>query len=250
MQGKEMHMEQKGYLDFHTHILPETDDGAKNMEVTKTMLRMSYQQGVRTMLATPHSYPGGPPQDNERIRELCRKVNEEAQCIDSEFHILPGNEIFYRDTILSELEAGRILTLADSRYLLIEFSPGERYHRINDAIRQLIHEEYYPVIAHVEKVGCLMEEPKIIKELVEMGGYMQANCEDFLGGFFNRPSKVLRTLMEQNLIHFLGSDCHNESIRPPIMEDCIMQLRKKISYQNLNKVIYENPTKFLQKKYL
>ena len=245
-----MLMEKKGYLDFHTHILPGTDDGAKDMEVTKRMLQLAHQQGVRTMLATPHSYPGRTPQDNERVRALCEKVNQEAQKIDSEFHVFTGNEILYRESILSELEDGHILTLADSRYLLIEFLPGEHIRRINEGIRQLIHEEYYPVIAHVEKVGCLMENPDYIKELVDMGCYMQANCEDFLGGIFNRQSKNLRGLMEQGLIHFLGSDCHDESVRPPLMEDCIRQLEKKITKQKLYKVIYENPNKFLQKQYL
>ena len=243
-------MEKKGYLDFHTHILPGIDDGATDMEVTKRMLRMAYEQGVRTILATPHSYPGDKPQDTERVRALCDKVNEEAQNIDSEFHVLTGNEILYRESIVAELEQERILTLADSQYLLVEFLPGERYRRISEGVRQLIQEEYYPVIAHVEKVGCLMENPKRIRELVDMGCYMQANCEDLLGGLFNCKAKQLRGLVEDNLIHFLGSDCHNLYDRPPIMEDCIKQLYKKINEQNLHKVIYENPSKFLQKKYL
>ncbi len=243
-------MQKKEYLDFHTHILPGVDDGSPDMEVTKRMLRMSYEQGVRTILTTPHSYPGRKPQDNEFVRELCSKVNEEANNIDKEFRVLTGNEILYRESLLSELASGHILTLADSRYLLVEFLPGEHFRRINEGLRQLIQEGYYPVIAHVEKVGCLIENPERVKELVEMGCYMQANCEDFLGGIFNHQSKTLRGLMEENLIHFLGSDCHDEINRPPMMEDCISKLYKKVTKRNLEKVIYDNPARFLQKKYL
>ena len=51
-------MKQLGYLDIHSHILPGIDDGSKDWEMTKQMLKMAYEQGVRQMIATPHNYPG------------------------------------------------------------------------------------------------------------------------------------------------------------------------------------------------
>lgn len=40
--------------DIHTHVLPELDDGSKSISASVRMLRKSYQQGVRNVIATPH----------------------------------------------------------------------------------------------------------------------------------------------------------------------------------------------------
>ncbi len=45
-------------IDFHTHILCGLDDGAKTIEESIEMCRMSYQDGIRTIVATPHILPG------------------------------------------------------------------------------------------------------------------------------------------------------------------------------------------------
>ena len=43
--------------DMHCHILPGLDDGAKSREMMEQMLRMSYDSGVRAMIATSHYNP-------------------------------------------------------------------------------------------------------------------------------------------------------------------------------------------------
>ena len=41
-------------IDLHSHILPELDDGARNLQDAITMARMAVQSGVTAMVATPH----------------------------------------------------------------------------------------------------------------------------------------------------------------------------------------------------
>ena len=43
-------------IDFHTHILPEMDDGSESVEESIQMLELSAGQGVKWMVATPHFY--------------------------------------------------------------------------------------------------------------------------------------------------------------------------------------------------
>lgn len=47
-------MSGKGIYDIHCHIVPGVDDGATDIEETGKLLRMEYEQGVRTIIATPH----------------------------------------------------------------------------------------------------------------------------------------------------------------------------------------------------
>ena len=41
--------------DIHMHIIPGVDDGSWDMDMSKTLLYMSYEQGIRKIIATPHS---------------------------------------------------------------------------------------------------------------------------------------------------------------------------------------------------
>lgn len=243
-------MEHTGYLDIHTHILPGIDDGSKDWNMTKQMLRMAFAQGVHTVVATPHNYPGEPEQENERIRELCQQADELARQIDPSMRVLPGNEIFYREGIIREIEKKHILTLADSRYLLVEFHPHSSERKILQGLRELTGEGYLPIIAHVERVEALFFEERCLREAVETGCYMQINCQSLLGGRFDRRSRRLRKLIEEGKIHFLGSDCHNMKERPPLMADAVAKLKRSISAESIECVTKENIRKFLNKEYI
>lgn len=43
-------------IDFHTHILPGIDDGAKSLEESLSLLKMEQEQGVDTIVLTPHYF--------------------------------------------------------------------------------------------------------------------------------------------------------------------------------------------------
>ena len=45
------------YIDIHCHILPEVDDGARNLEESLAMLRQEVKQGVAAVILTPHQNP-------------------------------------------------------------------------------------------------------------------------------------------------------------------------------------------------
>lgn len=243
-------MENKGYLDIHTHILPGIDDGAKDWDMTRQMLQKEYEQGVRIILATPHNYPGEEKQENAHVRELCEQAQKIAETIGSDFQVLPGNEVFYREGVVREIKQEHILTLADSRYVLLEYHPRSRKSEIINGIRELTENGYFPVLAHVERVEALMEDEDLRRRVLESGAYMQVNTHSLLGGYFDRRSKKLRKLIEKGQIHFLGSDCHNLGPRPPMMGDAVEKLRKSISSEMIGRITNENTMKFLEKEYI
>lgn len=242
-------MEHTGYLDIHSHILPEIDDGSKDWNMTEQMLRMQYKQGIRTVIATPHNYPGRGT-DKRVIDELCKKADELAKTIDDTMCVLPGNEIYYRNGILHGLEEEQILPLANSRYLLVEFHPSSYHTEIIQGLRELMEHGYIPIVAHVERVPVLFENDRWMDEALEMGCCFQCNCEDLLGGYFNRVTRRLEKLIAHGKIHFLGSDCHNVTERAPLMEDAIQRLRRHLDGDCVDKLVWNNPEKFLKNEYL
>ena len=42
--------------DFHCHIIPNVDDGAKNLEQSIEMLKIANEDGTEIICATPHYY--------------------------------------------------------------------------------------------------------------------------------------------------------------------------------------------------
>ena len=124
-------------IDLHCHILPGIDDGAKSLEEAVEMCRMAAADGCRAMIATPHQRRGvwwnG---DRESIVGLARDLQA---ALGSELRVLVGGEIHVDSELLAEVErlpGGGLLTLAGSRYLLIEF---DRQGRLGEAIH-LVHE--------------------------------------------------------------------------------------------------------------
>ena len=59
----------RGMWDIHCHILPEVDDGAKDMEMAKALLQKEMEDGVQnSVILTPHYRKG-------RINEPVMSLN-------------------------------------------------------------------------------------------------------------------------------------------------------------------------------
>ncbi|QHQ59964.1 histidinol-phosphatase [Anaerocolumna sedimenticola] len=238
------------FIDIHTHILPGVDDGAGNMVQTVQMLLHAKQQGIKTIIATPHYACGAENKPVTVLLELQEQVQMEASRLNMEVQILLGNELYYSDGILKALETGEALTLAASRYILVEFSLGESYQTIYRGLGQLILAGYVPILAHAERYHCLRKKEERIKDIINLGACIQMNSASLLGGFFNREAVYNKKLVKKGLVHFIASDCHNTRHRPPKMKDIYKNLEKSINSALLKRIIMENPIKILEDKYI
>lgn len=239
-------MDRTGYIDIHSHILPGVDDGSKNWDMTEQMLQMAYDQGVRQIVATPHNYPDRHRQDNQAILKLVEEADKRAKRISPDFHVFCGNEVYYRRGIAEEIERGHILTIAGGRHLLVEFHPSEQYSRIYQGLKELIEEGYDPIIAHMERVQALFGSEEKAREVIKMGALIQVNSASLSGGFFDRRASRLRKFVENGMVHFLGSDCHNITERGPVMKDVVDKLYKKLPQACMDRLLYEEWDKLLQ----
>ncbi|BCN32286.1 CpsB/CapC family capsule biosynthesis tyrosine phosphatase [Anaeromicropila herbilytica] len=239
----------KGYIDIHSHILPGVDDGASSMEETIEMLKIAYSEGVRTLVATPHNHPDM-KYDNQRVQDTYEAVKEEAKKLYDDLELILGNEIYYHDDVVSELKSSNALTLGDTSYVLVEFDIMIEFSKMYKAIRRLIEARYRPIIAHVERYECLYKQYVRAQELVELGACIQMNSSSIIGGIFDARATYCRTLIEKKLVHFLGSDCHNLTTRPPQMERSIRVLRKKIDPAIVEKLTVLNGERLLGNRYV
>lgn len=237
------------YFDIHSHILPGVDDGSPDMETTLLMLRQAMEQNIGTMIATPHYRVGG---DNLPVEELMRirdQVQDEAMKMKKDFKLLLGNELYYSESILDVLKMGEALTLAGSRYVLVEFGFSEDYKKIYKGMGNLVNAGYIPILAHIERYKCLHRRTDLLEELIELGCYLQMNSNSLLGNLFT-DAGYNRQLVYRRLIHFIGSDCHDSKVRVPKMKAVAEVLRKKKKIRLISLILRENPSKIIENSYI
>lgn len=86
-----------GLIDINCHILPGTEDGPDNFREAAEMLRIAYDEGIRTIVATPPYNKKNPIMDGDKLDRLVEQLNVEAGKIDPDYRVYLGREIEYND---------------------------------------------------------------------------------------------------------------------------------------------------------
>lgn len=239
------------YYDIHTHILPGIDDGSRDIEETREMFRQELEQGVYHIIATPHFKAGDSQMSGERLLSALEESRAAAKSVHPKMTVIPGNEILNAKGTVEALKNGEAMTVAGTRYILVEFLPSDRYTAIYHALHDYIMEGYIPIVAHVERYDSVIESRKNMEELIELGAYFQMNARSIMGGFLNRSAANNRRLVESGLIHFIGSDCHGKDRRKPVMEEAFSYLSVPFRHsEGFYKLVHENPKRMLEDKAL
>ena len=229
------------FVDLHCHILPALDDGAKDMEKTKEMLKIAYEEGIREIITTPHFFASKKSASIERITMTIAEVERQMEQWGFQIKLYPGNEIYYRSEVPDLLEEGKIATLAGSRYVLVEFDPMTEYSYLRDGILKLDSYGYIPILAHTERYECLWKKKEKLQRVKDHGGLIQVNASSFQGGLFDEMAKRARYLMKNELLDFVGTDAHSTGKRSPRMKETASYLYKKLGEKKADKILVENP---------
>lgn len=128
------------------------------------------------------------------------------------------------------------MTLAQSRYVLVEFSPEDSWQWIQGAVIKLLRERYIPVIAHAERYRYLVQDLEQVEELRRMGAWIQVNAD---GG---KPAKKL---WRAGCVDLLASDCHDLNHRKPNLQKGLVQLCAYGDDERMKKVLVENPSNII-----
>lgn len=206
-------MLEEGIFDIHCHIVPGVDDGAADIEETRKLLEMEYKQGVRNIILTPHFRFQMFETPLEKVQRQFWLAEEAAADISKDLHLYLGCEFHANMEMLPMLREKKVSTMAGSRYVLVEFSHNSEASYIRERLSVMLSGGYRPIVAHIERYEATRTDLDFVEELTEMGAYMQINADSIVGkdGFFTK--RYCQKLMKNDLVHFVGSDCHNSSKR-------------------------------------
>ena len=241
-------MPDKGLFDIHCHIVPSVDDGASSAEEAYKMLQMEYRQGVRNIIATPHYRLQMFETPIETVEHQFLVLRQLARKVAPDLHVYLGCEFHANMEMLPMLREKKVATMAGSRYVLVEFSHNSEASYIRERLSAMLSGGYRPIVAHIERYEATRTDLDFVEELTEMGAYMQINADSIVGkcGFFTK--RYCQKLMKNDLVHFVGSDCHDSSKRISRIGEAYSYVIKKMDTDYAKQLFIRNPQKIIDQK--
>ena len=197
--------------DLHSHLLPGIDDGSSSLEESIQILKQAQNQGVTDLILTPHYIEGSKYNcNNKNKKELFKQLVDETNAQNININLYLGNEVYLSDNFIDLIKSKEIMTLNNSKYLLLEFPMGNMFQNTKDILYELIVMGCVPILAHPERYRIFQRHPDHIEEYLRMGVLLQGNYKSLYGKYGSEAKKTLKYFLKNGWITFLGSDTHHD----------------------------------------
>lgn len=231
-------------IDIHSHILPGLDDGAKNMQQSLEMLKLSHQNGISIVIATPHYYHVYPQKKgalSRRSNALSRLNQAYRDTLPVE--ILLGFEVFGNHDLLYRSSLGS-LTLAGTPWMLIE-RPYIYSEDFEDVFEMLLQNNLRPIIAHPERYNDFLDDFDLLQDFISRNAWSQITADALLGYQGKAVQRWCIRAIELGLVQLVASDAHNVKRRPPRLQAAAQILVDIFGHNKMVELLYDNPERIL-----
>ncbi len=232
-------------IDIHTHILPGLDDGAQNVGQSIEIIKQAINQGITDIIATPHYNKGALNPSIDEVKAAIIELKRELELSKIEINIFLGNEINLHGDIARLLNKSKFLSLASSKYVLIEVDDNELNKEIVNSLYEIKLMGYVPIIAHFERCILAYKDLNLLKSILSEGVLLQINSSSIISNENNTQMKFAKFLLENRLVSFIASDCHNTSTRKPNLDVCYNYVKSKYGLKYAEKLFIINPKKII-----
>lgn len=240
-------MEYKKLIDIHSHILPNMDDGAPSWEISLKMCQKASEDGIKTIIATPHTLNGIYENNPQDIEEKVKILNQKLKENNIPLQVLPGSEVHLRDDIIEKIKKKEILTLNKNNYILLEFPTTQVPLQIEEILFRIQIMGITPILSHVERNLEFQRKPDLLANLIQKGALAQLTAASMCGAFGPITKKFSQELLANDLIYCLASDAHSnsETGRNPILSKAVSEASKIIGQKPALDLVQTNPQKII-----
>lgn len=236
--------------DLHTHILYGLDDGADNLEMSVKMLEMAKKNGTDNIVFTPHcNIPNGYINYlNDVIIGRFEKLKRVSKERKIGVNLYLGMEVYASNDIDRLIMDGAVITLNNSRYMLIEFPFDAQPLWVGYILGKVQRLGIIPLLAHPERYPYVQNFPYMVYDWVSSGCLLQINRGSIIGRFGETARDIAIMFMRDNLVSAVASDAHKPYKRVPLLNDAYDWVSKNFSEHYAQKIFVEKPMLILKNK--
>ena len=200
-------------LDFHSHLMPAVDDGAADLDESRSGLAAMRSQGVTTITTTPHcagSLTRKPRELEEYLSALDSAFAELENLAEREFpelRLFRGVEMML-DVPSPDFSDPRV-RLAGGSYALCEFPFMTVPPHSTRAIREIRMGGTTPIIAHPERYSTMRSKLGLIEDWRDAGAGIQVNAGSLVGQYGSTAQKIAWFILERGFADYICSDYHS-----------------------------------------
>lgn len=210
-------------IDIHHHVLPGVDDGPRELSEAAEMCALAAEEGIETIVATPHVLRGRWPAFSRR--ELESRLAELRARAGASPQLLLGSEYFFGHDMTEILREGvSVHPLAAGKYVLLELPANSVPPMFNQPLYRAQLEGWQPILAHPERNLVFQTNPDLLAALIGHGLRVQVTAGSLTGAFGSQARAAAETFLRRKLVHFIATDAHNMDKRPPRVKDAIEEL--------------------------
>lgn len=202
-------------IDLHCHILPGLDDGAADLSISLEMARLSVDDGVSILACTPHILPGVYHNSGPQIRRATQDLQHALDEEEIPLRLITGADVHMTPNFAAGLRSGHLLSLTDSRYVLVEPPHHTAPPQIEDFFFNLLVAGYVPILTHPERLTWVPSRYDTIERLVQAGIWMQITSGSLTGAFGQTAQYWAERMLDEGCVHILATDAHDAKRRPP-----------------------------------
>jgi protein-tyrosine phosphatase len=232
-------------IDTHLHILPGVDDGPATEEEAIILARALVQEGVHTAIATPHYNDEFPRMNAMEVRKRVYALQQTLDQLTIPLRLFAGHEALIKPGLVEDIQVGRLATLNGSRYLLLELWNTGWVPATERTIFELMAFGITPVIAHPERYAIFQKDPQALAGLCHRGIVTQITASSLIGMQGKTAQRTAETLLQKGLVHYIASDAHGLSRRPPAIAQGLRRAVQLLGQASVYRLTEMNPAAIL-----
>ena len=234
-------------IDIHNHILPCLDDGPDNLEKSLEMARIAADDGIKIIVATPHSNNGFSNIYPDKILKEVERFNQALEEEGIPLTVLPGSDVQIDYNLLDDIKDQKVMTVNNNnRYIILEPSSFGFPQNLPDFIWKLKLSGITPIFSHPERNKTIQEDINMLYDFIRQGALSQITAMSLTGKFGKKAHKCAVSLLKHNLTHVIATDAHSVRRRPTILSRALKVAKTIIDPDNALQMVTDIPSQIIK----
>ena len=232
------------FIDAHSHILPNIDDGSPDLKTSLALARMAVEDGITHVVCTPHIHLGRFDNNPQTIADALAELRAGLQRENIPLKVAAAAELRVCSSILKLLKAKQIpfMGVWKRRKVLLLELPSDRVPKGTERlITWLLENGIQPLIAHPERNRELQQDFKQIQRLHQMGCLFQLTSSSIEGKFGPSAQRICEVMLQKNLAFMIATDAHNIEYRPPVISEALKLVKELVGVDRAMDLVCTHP---------